>query len=39
MWAVIPSAFESRARRLIESQLKFTSAENKPLNNVIVAGN
>ena len=32
------TAFESRARRLIESQLNLL-AENKPLNNVIVAGN
>ena len=32
------TAFESRARRLIESQLNLL-AEGKPLNNVIVAGN
>ena len=32
------SAFEKRARRLIESQLQLLS-EGKPLNNVIVAGN
>ena len=32
------SAFDRRARRLIESQLNLL-AENKPLNNVIVAGN
>ena len=32
------TAFESRARRLIESQLNLL-VENKPLNNVIVAGN
>lgn len=32
------TAFESRARRLIESQLNLL-AENKPLNNVIAAGN
>jgi phosphoglycerate dehydrogenase-like enzyme len=32
------SAFDKRARRLIESQLNLL-AENKPLNNVIVAGN
>jgi phosphoglycerate dehydrogenase-like enzyme len=32
------TAFESRARRLIESQLNLL-AEGKPLNNIIVAGN
>ena len=32
------TAFESRARRLIESQLNLLS-EGKPLNNIIVAGN
>jgi phosphoglycerate dehydrogenase-like enzyme len=32
------SAFDKRARRLIESQLNLL-AEDKPLNNVIVAGN
>ena len=32
------SAFDRRARRLIESQLNLL-AENKPLNNIIVAGN
>jgi len=32
------TAFEKRARRLIESQLQLL-ADNKPLNNIIVAGN